>query len=60
MPGFAEFGLETPDNWDDSRAGAEVAEEEFAAGGFSESELGAGVHAAEVIEVGGGRQGYCG
>ena len=28
--------------------------------GLGEGELGAGVDAAEVIEVGGGRQGYCG
>lgn len=49
--GFAEFGFEAADDGDDAGVGAEGAEEEFAAGGFGERELGAGVDGAEVIEV---------
>ena len=49
--GFAEFGFETADDGDDAGVGAERAQEEFAAGGLGESELGAGVDGAEVIEI---------
>lgn len=49
--GFAELGFETADDGDDAGVRAEGTQEEFAAGGFGERELGAGVDGAEVVEV---------
>ena len=48
---FAEFGFEAADDGDDAGVWAEEAQEELAAGGLGERELGAGVDGAEVVEV---------
>ena len=49
--GLAEFGFEPADDGHNAISGAELAQQEFAAGGLGERKLGAGVDGAEVVEI---------